>query len=337
MTEGLNATELLDLFGLADKLVDGNYDPYGNVTESREVEPPPVHVTLDGNEWLVSAPYDAARTAAMRGVPGRKWDGKAKVDRIPVGPLSAQALHRIVDEWDLNVAPDAAAKLNDFLDADLTSMSRALDADLVPPALPDGYDYYGFKKAAVAYAVAALRARLPRPMCAGKTHVALSAIEHEDAFPVLVVCPAVMKLVWAEEVEKWFGRTVNVVSGTTAEALNGADVTVVNWDLLDSRGEDLEALGFKSLVLDESHYAKNAGTAARPVKRTRAAMALAKQVPDDGMVLALTGTPVMNRPNELPSQLDILGCLGQFGGNWGFLQRYCGAIRNRFGWDFTGA
>ena len=57
-------------------------------------------------------------------------------------------------------------------------------------------------------------------------------------------------------------------------------------------------------MLDESHYCKNAAA-----KRTQAVQRLAAEVPPQGMVLALTGTPVVNRPAELISQLRILGRL----------------------------
>jgi SWI/SNF-related matrix-associated actin-dependent regulator 1 of chromatin subfamily A len=39
-------------------------------------------------------------------------------------------------------------------------------------------------------------------------------------------------------------------------------------------------------------------------------------------VLALTGTPVINKPSDLASQLAIIGRIGEFGGYWKFLQKY---------------
>lgn len=54
--------------------------------------------------------------------------------------------------------------------------------------------------------------------------------------------------------------------------------------------------------------------------RTEAAKALAKGIP---IRLALTGTPVLNRPQELLSQLQILGRLEEMGGFWKFAERYC--------------
>jgi SNF2 family DNA or RNA helicase len=47
-------------------------------------------------------------------------------------------------------------------------------------------------------------------------------------------------------------------------------------------------------------------------------------IPSDGLVLALTGTPVMNRPAELISQLRILGRLGDFGSGAQFGERFRG-------------
>ena len=75
----------------------------------------------------------------------------------------------------------------------------------------------------------------------------------------------------------------------------------------------------RAVVLDESHYCKNAAA-----KRTQAVARLAGAVPNDGLVLALTGTPVMNRPPELIAQLRIIGRLADFGSGAKFGQRFKG-------------
>ena len=48
-------------------------------------------------------------------------------------------------------------------------------------------------------------------------------------------------------------------------------------------------------------------------QRTKATIELAAKLPDDALRLALTGTPVLNRPEELVSQLRAIGRLGDFG------------------------
>ncbi len=102
--------------------------------------------------------------------------------------------------------------------------------------------------------------------------------------------------------------------------IDPADITVVNYDILAARGPALAALKPKALVLDESHYCKNAAA-----KRTQAVARLAATVPNEGLVLALTGTPVMNRPPELIAQLRIIGRLADFGSGAQFGRRFKGA------------
>ena len=90
---------------------------------------------------------------------------------------------------------------------------------------------------------------------------------------------------------------------------------------------------FLGVVFDEFHYAKNANA-----KRTVYANAIAKNAL---ICLGLTGTPVLNRPYELVSQLDILGRLEEFGGFWFFVKRYCNAhqewVSRKYVWNFKGA
>src|SRR5258708_39945648 len=74
------------------------------------------------------------------------------------------------------------------------------------------------------------------------------------------------------------------------------------------------------LVLDGSDYSR-IDAAKRPKEVAR----LATSIPSDGLVLALTGTPVMNRPPELISQLRIIGRLADFGSGAQFGRRFRGA------------
>ena len=73
-------------------------------------------------------------------------------------------------------------------------------------------------------------------------------------------------------------------------------------------------------MLDESHYVKNPRA-----RRTVAVRRLAESLAPDGLRLALTGTPVMNHPDELIAQLRILGRLSQFGSGARFARRFQGA------------
>ncbi len=176
----------------------------------------------------------------------------------------------------------------------------------------------------MAYLLARRRAFLADEQGLGKTIEALAAIEADGAYPAIVVCPASLKLNWVREIRRWLpSREVQIVSGTRSGPLPQAEISVVNYDILDARLPALSALRPKALVLDEAHYCKNAAA-----KRTQAVHRLAAAVPKDGLVLALTGTPVMNRAAELISQLRILGRLGEFGSGAQFSRRFRGPDAN---------
>jgi hypothetical protein len=206
--------------------------------------------------------------------------------------------------------------------------------------LPEGKSAYPFQTAGVEYALRVRRCLIADEMGLGKTIQALLTVEAADTFPVVVVCPASLKGNWVREINTWLPhRNVTVLSGRTANpnALKGFDFVVVNYDILSGWVDTLVAAGFEAIVLDESHYAKEPKS-----KRTKAALALAKSIPSDGIRLCLTGTPVLNRPKELLSQLQILDRVGDVVGpakspNGKFLYRYCGPESNRYGTTFNGA
>jgi SNF2 family DNA or RNA helicase len=165
----------------------------------------------------------------------------------------------------------------------------------------------------------------------GKTVEAIATLEYKNAYPAIIVCPASLKENWLREFKKWLPhRSVNVVHGKTDVTV--ADVNIVNYDIVARFVEPLRHLGPLGLILDESHYVKTSKT-----KRTEAVKDVAKSIPSNGCVLLLSGTPVTNRPEELVSQLEIMGMIGKFGGKWAFLKRYADAKHNGFGWDTKGA
>jgi len=114
-------------------------------------------------------------------------------------------------------------------------------------------------------------------------------------------------------------RSIAVVSGTSG-TIEEADITVINYEIVHAHGTRLQLRRPKALVLDESHYVKNPRA-----KRTQAVRRLANSLPPDALKLALTGTPVMNHPDELIAQLRIIGRLEDFGSGARFSRRFQGA------------
>lgn len=164
----------------------------------------------------------------------------------------------------------------------------------------------------------------------GKTLSALSFIEGlKHARPAVVVCPRSVKYQW-QAMAAHEGVSVTVLGGRCRRSAlaRRKGIYAINYDVLDRWADALIDLGPKVVVLDESHYVKN-----REARRTKAAMALCAGVPH---VLAMTGTPVMNRPMDLWPVLKILRPK-LFPSWFRFGQAFGGARLTQWGWRFDGA
>ena len=204
--------------------------------------------------------------------------------------------------------------------SETVALSYADDAELQD--LPLGGELHPFQRAGVRYALERRRTFIADEQGLGKTVQALATIEADEAFPTVVVCPASMKLIWEREAQKWLPhRSVAVLEGRTdatwTEETRAADIVVLNYDILDWHSETLASLEPRALILDESHYVKNARAA-----RTKAALELAGRLPEDALRLGLTGTPILNRAEELVSQLRVLGRLRDFGSGARLTRRF---------------
>jgi SWI/SNF-related matrix-associated actin-dependent regulator 1 of chromatin subfamily A len=265
-------------------------------------------------------PSNTARNPAAR---GREH---VQLPAIRADPFCVEELDRFLAERDIWIEPEALVVLQEIREqhshaAGLVALSSATDAALEVPGL--GGELKPFQRAGVSYLLAQRRAFLADEQGLGKTIEALAALEADGAYPAVVVCPASLKLNWMRELERWLpnrtAQTLTGMGGHPQTRVPPADVTVVNYDILAARAPSLAAMNPKALVLDESHYCKNAAA-----KRTQAVARLAATVPSEGLVLALTGTPVMNRPPELIAQLRILGRLADFGSGAQFGRRFKG-------------
>lgn len=171
----------------------------------------------------------------------------------------------------------------------------------------------------------------------GKTLQSIGIVDIADAYPCLVICPSSLKINWQREFEKFTDKHALVLDNATRTTwpyllqMRMHHAAIVNyeslrkyfvWDIKTGsksfRLKDVvfcpQIKMFRSVIIDESHRVKDPSA-----QQTIFTKGIA-----DGKeyVILLSGTPVVNRPQDLVSQLSIMGRLNDFGGRGAFVGRY---------------
>ncbi|HUR61320.1 MAG TPA: DEAD/DEAH box helicase [Candidatus Thermoplasmatota archaeon] len=240
---------------------------------------------------LARAPSEALlRSLRDRELPSPVWDLDLRTWAYGDDEESLLAVRFLVETKAIEPDEEAAARLGDLgLLHGPGEDSRIVHLEsLLRP----------YQREGVGYALAKRRILLADSMGLGKSLQALVAVEKAGAYPCVVVCPSAVKLGWQREVVKWVPwRSAQVVMAGR-DKLHRCNVTVLNPELLPAHLEDLKAMRPQSLLLDEAHFFKNPDS-----QRSRNALELSRGVP---LRLALTGTPIKNRREDLVHQLRIL-------------------------------
>lgn len=181
----------------------------------------------------------------------------------------------------------------------------------------------------------------------GKTLMSIVAVERAHATPCLVICPSALKINWERETQKFTHLRPLILTDSVKSTfpyyigqLDMYDVVITNYESLRKyfvvhapKGCNLKDMvfqkvisQFKSVIIDESHRVKN--PSANQSKFTMGICA------GKEYIIALTGTPVVNDPLDLATQLCILGRIGDFGGYTHFVNEYSngrnlGVLRNQ--------
>ena len=171
-------------------------------------------------------------------------------------------------------------------------------------ACPPDQQLWPYQKADIEYALQRTNTLVGDQPGLGKTPVAICYANEIQARRVLVLCPANIRLQWVRRIWEWTTLRWPVHIEAITHGRKGinpdAHWTVVSYDLARTEGINraLAAGTYDLLILDEAHYLKTVDS-----RRTRAVFGggnspVAALADSSRGVLALTGTPLPNRPRE---------------------------------------
>ncbi len=172
-------------------------------------------------------------------------------------------------------------------------------------ASPAGTQLWPFQKAGVEFCMQRSHSLIGDSPGLGKTAQAICVANEMKAKRILVICPAAIRLQWIAKIREWTTLPWPYVLHPILKAGHGvhpnAHYTVVSYELASTAaiGAALADRTYDLLILDEAHYLKTIDT-----RRTRAIFGGGKDRKFEplasraGAVVALTGTPLPNRPRE---------------------------------------
>ena len=172
----------------------------------------------------------------------------------------------------------------------------------------------------------------------GKTLQSIGIVDTANAYPCLVICPSSLKINWQREFHKFTDKSAVVLDNNVRTTwgylltMGVHQVAIVNYESLrkyfvwDIKGDGKQfrlkdvvfcpqITAFKSIIIDESHRVKD--PSAQQTIFTKG-LSVGKE-----WCILLSGTPVVNRPEDLIAQLSIMSRIGDFGGRAKFMADYC--------------
>ncbi|XP_059641491.1 uncharacterized protein LOC132283544 [Cornus florida] len=156
---------------------------------------------------------------------------------------------------------------------------------------------------------------------------------------VLVVCPAILRFSWAEELERWvpfcLPSDIHLVFGhqnNPAHLKRCPRVVVISYTMLHRLRRSILEREWAILIVDESHHVRCTKKPSES-EEIKAVLDVATKV---NHIVLLSGTPSLSRPYDIFHQINMLwpGLLGK--DKYEFAKTYCSVkvVRRREGKSF---
>ncbi|RHU24281.1 MULTISPECIES: DEAD/DEAH box helicase [Parabacteroides] len=283
----------------------------------------------DEKNYFLQFKYHPLMIDVVKRIPGRKFDSKLNMWVIPKsfyppGKYTQKAYVDIFANWAVKKGYEKSVQKG-------AQASRPDVHYTLPPMLellsPHGLkiEPFPYQKQGIAYALQKKRCFFGDQPGLGKTLQAIGTSFIAKTWPVLVICPASLKINWQREWKKFTGKDAIILDDRNKNnwhryyEMGCCDVFITNYESLKkffvedfaggvTRSIKLKPVAslFKCVIIDESHRCKSS--------KTQQSKICYKLCQGKEYRFLLTGTPSINGPGDLIQQLKIMNRLDDFGG-----------------------
>ena len=283
----------------------------------------------DEKNYFLQFKYHPLMVDVVKRIPGRKFDSKLNMWVIPKnfyppGKYTQKAYVDIFANWAVKYGYEKSVQKG--------AQASRPDVHYTLPPMPELISPHGLKiepfpyqKQGIAYALQKKRCFFGDQPGLGKTLQAIGTSFIAKTWPVLVICPASLKINWQREWKKFTGKDAIILDDRNKNnwhryyEMGCCDVFITNYESLKkffvedfaggvTRSIKLKPVAslFKCVIIDESHRCKSS--------KTQQSKICYKLCQGKEYRFLLTGTPSINGPGDLIQQLKIMNRLDDFGG-----------------------
>lgn len=310
---------------------------------SGTVEPPKQHDIIGFTGGLFTIKFNKVepeKIKAVKDMPGRIWNPEEKMWTVPLE--AAEMVREFAEHYKFLIG-DIAKKYLYELSENLKSSYSAerIELNLTFNGERRLYDY---QTVGVDWVYRINGTLLADAMGLGKTPQAIASAVLIDKWPVLVTAPKNLIFNWQNEVHNWTNKKAVVLNPDKPKECakilsrlksmvenNLCHFLIVNFDGCKNYLADIKKIQvgrkketivelnptvsrFQSIIIDEAHELKNPKT-----DRSKVILKMTQAVERR---LVLTGTPIVNKIDDMATMLDYCGHLADFGGYEAFVTKY---------------
>lgn len=286
------------------------------------------------NRFSISIPYNEKLLPQLGQIMGKEFCRSTKMFSFPGSEIIklANTLEKYYPSISFNLRNnDRYKNYRDMVkDDEITvKLSKSSKSRFEPPK-PSNMEFRPFQKAGVFFGIRGNRDNLLNSddMGLGKTCETIGIMNYLNIKKALIVTTNSSKFGWLDEFKNWSTITdrIHVVSTSISDYENereikNSDYIIINYEALKKWKDLLFTVKRQFVACDEAHKLKNP-------KAQRSQISLALCDACDYRTL-ITGSPIVNRPQELWNLLQILDP-SYWRNWWDYVTTYCGAQKDRW-------